>query len=134
MILSILKEKKFRKPKSRRKYLIEQLDKIMSIRVRTRDGYQCQRCGHTPMNKGDVAHHHLFTKTRLSTRWILENGVTLDFKCHRWAHSAGEEFREWARKRMGAKAYDALYLRSQMRASFKECDLEWLLRDMKGAL
>jgi hypothetical protein len=33
---------------------------------------------------------------------------------------------------MGEAAYRQLYLRSQMRASFKEADLEMMLWDMRG--
>ena len=127
-ILSIFKQKK--RKRSRRAYLIEALDKITSVRVRTRDGYECRVCGGQKQT-GRVYHHHIFTKIRLSTRWKLENGVTLCIHCHRWAHSAGEEFRAWVISWMGQKEYDALYLKSQMRGGFKEIDLVWLLREMR---
>jgi hypothetical protein len=125
-ILSIFKEKK--KPQSRRKRLIKALDDLMSKQVRERDSCRCRKCG-----RERVYHHHIFTKTRLSTRWDISNGVSLCFHCHRWAHAAAEEFRKWVLTWMPLKDYDALYIKSQMRAGFKEIDLEWLLKDMRRA-
>lgn len=130
-ILSLFKTPRKHKTKSRRRYLIAQLDTLMSIKVRTRDEYRCRRCGKRAENKGEVAHHHIFTKTRLTTRWIPENGVTFCFHCHRWAHAAGEEFREWVLSFMPEAEYRRLYILSQMRGGFKECDLELLLWDMR---
>jgi hypothetical protein len=61
----------------------------------------------------------------------LENGVSLCFHCHRWAHSAGEEFRAWVLTWMPQGEYDQLYLWSQMRGGFKTIDLEWMLIEAK---
>jgi len=134
-ILSLFKTKP---KKSRRAYLIAQIDAIMSKRVRERDGHCCRHCGRVRGvygrydKKGHVFHHHIFTKARLSTRWTLENGVTLCYYCHQWAHAAGEEFREWVLGWYGEAQYEALYIKSQFRASFKECDLEMLLKLMRS--
>lgn len=132
MILSILKDKK--KKRSRRSYLIGQLDSITSKLVRTRDGYRCRKCGKLAVIKGDVAHHHIFTKTRFPTRWMPENGVCLCFRCHRWAHSAGEEFRRWVVSWMGQAEYDQLYLWSQTRGGFREWDMEMMLKEARGSM
>ena len=125
----------FKTPKrktSRRSYLIKALDDLMSLKVRERDHHACRKCG-VKKQGGRVYHHHLMTKTRLTTRWIMENGVTLCFWDHRWAHSAPEEFRAWVLSWMPEKQYNELYLRSQMRGGYKEIDLEWLIRDLKKA-
>ena len=129
-VLSLFKQPKPKK--SRRSYLIKALDDLMSIKVRERDSYRCRRCLRPAENHGDVAHHHIFTKTRLTTRWDERNGLTLDFKCHRWAHAAGEEFRCWVLSWMAEAEYDALYIKSQMRGGFKTVDLEWMLKDMRN--
>jgi len=134
-ILTLLKTKPKR---SRRAYLIAQIDAIMSLRVRERDNYTCRKCGQNRSaygrfgEKGHVFHHHIFTKSRLPTRWIPENGVSLCYFCHRWAHSAGEEFREWILSWMDQGEYDQLYLWSQTRGGYRENDLEWLLKEMRG--
>ena len=124
--------KKSIQKKSRRSSLIKALDALVSRQVRERDGYRCRKCG-VNRSGGRVYHHHIFTKIRLTTRWDLKNGVTLCFYCHRWAHSAGEEFREWVLTWMPAAEYESLYLKSQMHGGYKECDLEWLLIEMRRA-
>ena len=131
-VLSLFKTPKPKK--SKRGALIKALDDLTSIKVRERDGYRCRRCGRVAINKNDVAHHHIFTKTRLTTRWDERNGVTLDFHCHRWAHAAGEEFRRWVLSWMSQAEYDALYIKSQMRGGFKIVDLEWLCSFMRSRL
>ena len=115
-----------KKQKSRRASLRKALDIEMSKQVRKRDNHRCRRCG-----KETVYHHHIFTKTRLTTRWDMKNGVSLCFFCHRWAHSAAEEFRQWVLSWMSQTEYDKLYLRSQMRGGYKEIDLMWLLKRLK---
>ncbi len=115
-----------KKTKSRRNSLKKALDVEMSKRVRERDKHRCRKCG-----RERVYHHHILTKTRLTTRWDMENGISLCYHCHKWAHAAAEEFREWVLSWMSQEEYDKLYLRSQMRGGFKETDLMWLLTDMR---
>jgi len=71
------------------------------------------------------------TKIRLTTRFLIENGVTLCFHDHRWAHAAPEEFRQWILTWMETVEYEKLYLKSQQRGGYKTCDLEWLLKMMR---
>jgi hypothetical protein len=125
-IISLFKPVK--KKSSPRSLLIRKLDALQSKKVREIAGHRCQRCGKT----SQVYHHHLFTKTRLSTRWNVANACVLCFFCHRWAHSAGEEFRHWVLTWMPEKEYDALYLKSQMRGGYKDADLIWLYNYMKN--
>jgi hypothetical protein len=125
-ILSIFKTKKKR---SRRAYLIKCLDDLVSKQVRERDGHRCRKCG-----RERVYHHHVFgKKAHPSTRWVLENGISLCYHCHVSAHASQEDFRRWVMGWMGEKAYEVLYIRAQMRTSFKTIDLEWLLKDMRRA-
>ncbi len=128
-ILTLFKEKP-RKKGSRRRYLIGQLDKITSERVRKRDGYICRKCG-----RDQVGNHHIFGKAaHPATRWELDNGLSLCFFCHRDAHASPEDFRRWVLSWMGEAAYEALYVKAQMRTSFKEVDLEWMLKELRGGL
>lgn len=126
MVLSIFKEKK---KKSRRAYLLKALDSIVSKIVRERDGHRCRKCGRT-----SCFHHHIFgKKAHPATRWNKDNGISLCFHCHRDAHASPEDFRRWVLSWMGEREYEALYVRAQMRCSFKEVDLEMLLWEMRKA-
>jgi len=126
-ILSLFKQPKPKK--SRRVYLIKALDDLVSRQVRERDGHRCRKCG-----RHRVFAHHIFgKKAHPSTRWTLENLLSVCFGCHRDAHASPEDFRRWVISWMGEKEYEALYVRAQMRTSFKEIDLEWMLKDMRRA-
>jgi hypothetical protein len=127
LILSLFKTPKAKK--SRRKYLIGQLDRIMSLKVRKRDRNCCKKCGCTP-----CYHHHIFGKAaHPSTRWEISNGVAVCYHCHVSAHASPEDFRRWVLSWMGEREYEALYVKAQMRMKYREVDLEWILKQMKGA-
>jgi len=84
-------------------------DKLWALAVKDRDNYQCQRCLSMPDSKGLHA-HHIFTRSRRSTRHMLSNGVSLCFGCHRWAHSNPLDFHELMRSEvfLGPEQYDEL--------------------------
>lgn len=125
--LSLFKQPK--RKKSRKAQLIKALDDLVSKQVRERDGHRCRKC-----NRESVYHHHIFgKKAHPSTRWVLQNGISLCFHCHRDAHASPEDFRRWIISWMGEKSYESLYIKAQMRTSFKVCDLELLLWSMRRA-
>jgi hypothetical protein len=70
--------------------------------VKARDEFTCRRCGRM-YQQGDraIQAHHLFTRTRRSTRYDLENGVTLCTGCHRWVHANPADARDWAQREVG---------------------------------
>ena len=124
-VLSLLKQPK--QKKSRKAYLVKCLDDLVSRQVRERDFHRCRKCG-----RERVYHHHIFgKKAHPATRWVLENGISVCFFCHRDAHASPEDFRRWVIGWMGEPEYEALYIRAQMRTSFKEVDLDWLLKDFR---
>ena len=84
-------------------------DKAWATAVKDRDNYQCQRCLNMPNPQGLHA-HHIFTRSRRSTRHVLRNGIALCMGCHRWAHSNPLEFHELMRSEMhlGEVEYDEL--------------------------
>jgi hypothetical protein len=83
-------------------------DKVWADAVKDREAWTCQRCGarHTVGSRGMNA-HHIWTRSRRSTRLSLLNGVALCVGCHRWAHANPLEFHDLARAWLGAE-YDAL--------------------------
>jgi 5-methylcytosine-specific restriction endonuclease McrA len=83
-------------------------DKLWALAVKERDNYQCQRCLSMPDPKGLHA-HHIFTRSRRSTRHLLRNGISLCFGCHRWAHSNPLDFHELMRSVfLGETEYEEL--------------------------
>lgn len=89
-------------------------DRDWSRRVRERDRYMCRRCEvHYLANSTALHAHHIFTRSRKATRHDLDNGVSLCYGCHMWAHKNPLEFHEWAEKQLGEDAYDVLQARSR---------------------
>lgn len=89
-------------------------DQAWAALVKTRDAYTCRRCLR-PFPEGErrgLHAHHVFTRSRRSTRHMVQNGVSLCFGDHRWAHSNPLEFHDWIRGELGPAEYDHLRLLS----------------------
>ena len=89
-------------------------DAKWSRMIRARAGYKCQRCG-SPHATNSMGLHaaHIFTRSIKRTRHDPANGVCLDYGCHSFFHRNPLEFHAWARKKIGARKYDALELRAR---------------------
>jgi 5-methylcytosine-specific restriction endonuclease McrA len=89
------------------------LDNKWSKAVLERDNNICQKCLddririHQP-----VSPHHVFYRRYLSTRWVVDNGITLCISHHRWAHDKPNEFKEWWIDRVGEEKAEELRLKS----------------------
>ena len=85
------------------------LDKLWSKAVKVRAGYKCER---NPSHKSDTTKslnsHHLFTRSAMSTRWSMMNGICLCVGCHRYAHREPLDFHEWVKGYKGEDWYNAL--------------------------
>ena len=92
------------------KIKMKQQDLLWADLVKERDDYTCQHCFKVyPEGQRRGLHaHHIFTRTRRSTRWMLENGITLCFYHHAWAHENPLEFHELMKDRLGWENYDEL--------------------------
>lgn len=100
-----------------RKSLIKKLDKLFSDVIRERAEWQCQRCLRSFMKgAGGLQCAHIFTRSRLSTRWDIENAVALCGGCHLyWAHKYPYDFYEWIeRDVLGTERFKALRTRSNL--------------------
>jgi 5-methylcytosine-specific restriction endonuclease McrA len=86
-------------------------DRAWAKAVKQRDKGTCRRCEKVPDPRGLHA-HHIFTRSRRSTRHDLENGVSLCYGDHRWAHSNPLEFHAWMQHELGMEAYLELKKRS----------------------
>jgi hypothetical protein len=116
MIKSLLKPQKLkkikRKKKSERQKWTQKNDSLHSLTIRTRDNFKCQKEGCNA--SGNHMHcAHIFTRSRLSTRWNLDNAITLCYYHHLlWAHREPVEFTLWCIERLGKKKFEELRKKS----------------------
>ena len=84
--------------KASRKTLKRNLDNVTREIIRLRDEYTCQRCGkrYSPDNaKGSLDWSHIYSRTRLSMRWLLLNGILMCCGCHKWWHDNPTDSGKW---------------------------------------
>jgi hypothetical protein len=92
-------------------------DREWSDKVKERDGYICQRCGHG-IARGRVEAHHAFKRGKAGTRLDVDNGITLcagpmTNDCHGWAEDSPQDFAAWFRGRIGSVKFEALREKSE---------------------
>lgn len=96
---------------------ISKADAIVSLYVRTRDNWTCQRCGKydppTDYEKSALQNSHYFGRTKKSVRFDEENCDTLCFGCHRiWEKEDREAYRDFKINQLGQKTFDLLTARA----------------------
>ena len=89
--------------------MTKKLDKVCSDIIRAR-GY-CVKCGGSG---GQLQTAHIFSRKNRAVRWDLDNLLTLDAKCHFWAHQNPIFFTEWVKEYLGEYQYSALKYRALM--------------------
>ncbi len=95
-------KKKSKKLTSERKKSKAVLDKEWALKVKERDGFRCVYCN----DNKSLNSHHIFSRNNLSTRFDLDNGITLCAKHHIFsnefsAHKTPTEFTYWLEKLKG---------------------------------
>lgn len=84
------------------------LDTLWSEIIKLRAGNKCEYCGKTTY----LNSHHIFSRSNMSVRWDLENGVCLCAGHHMLsnfsAHKSPLEFAEWLRETRGEEWYTKL--------------------------
>ena len=85
--------------------------------VKARDNHTCQRCNSYLPNSKGLHNAHCFSRGKWNTRFDLENCDSACYGCHRYWDSHKEEHKDWKRKQLGNKKYDALVLRSNQRGN-----------------
>ena len=105
-------EKKKRRKKSERTLMIEKLDRLWSIAVRTRDRFQCQKSP-CPAHGKYMHGAHIWERGNMLVRWDVDDGITMCYYHHlHWAHRKPLEFAEWIKERIGSRKYYALRKKS----------------------
>lgn len=91
------------------KSIDEKLDDAWSLLVKLIAGEKCEYCGvPTPLNS-----HHIYSRSKRSTRWLPENGCCLCVAHHTFssgfsAHKTPTEFVEWIKEKRGLEWYENL--------------------------
>ena len=98
------------------KIVMKKADLEWAESVKERDDWICQKCGtYKPEgNRQGIAAHHIFGRSRQRTRHTLDNGISLCFACHMWAHQNPFEFHDMMKSRLGSDEYDELHRQSLM--------------------
>lgn len=74
----------------------DKADKLWSLAVRLRDNWTCRRCNKKYKEKALGYHpHHIFTRSKFSTRFDLDNGLGLCSTCHDFAGEHPHDFKDW---------------------------------------
>ena len=122
-----------KKKKSNRKTLRKQLDKIWAEVVKKRANNICEykTCKKTTY----LNTHHIFSRSNLSVRWNLGNGICLCSGHHTLtndsAHKNPIEFIEWLKQKRGEKWYNELRLEANQVKKWTDVELESLLEALK---
>ena len=97
------------------KIRITELDRLFSLYIRTRDGWQCQRCfkQFTPPTNG-LHCSHIFSRARKATRFALENCISWCYGCHSYMDRTPEAKYAWYIKKFGQTRFDRLRLRANI--------------------
>ena len=101
--------------KKKKKITDKVLDDLWSLRVKERDGFKCVVCGKT----SGLNSHHIYSRSNFSTRWDINNGVTLCVSHHVFgnelsAHKTPTEFTEWLIEKYGKPFLDDLKRRKSI--------------------
>lgn len=85
------------------------LDDLWALKVKERDGFACVVCGKT----SGLNSHHIYSRSNYSTRWDINNGVTLCVSHHVFgnelsAHKTPTDFSDWLVHKYGRLFIDDL--------------------------
>jgi len=136
------KDKK-KKEKSK-KYYIKLLDHWWSIQIKTHDNYTCVWCGkkHNEIIKKQISKDvfrdskvmiqaaHIISRKKWSTKWDLDNGISLCAKCHLFTQpNAPVEFTFLMIKLFGYKKLLNLIERSKKKVEYSLDEYIQMCRD-----
>lgn len=88
--------------------------------IMKRDGYKCRVCSRIDSKNP----HHIFTRSRKSTKFLLENGINLCYSHHAGsaqmsAHKTPRDFERWLLRQVFTdKQYNDLELTSRLTQKF----------------
>lgn len=116
-----------------KKGLDKALDDAWALLVKLKAGMRCEvpNCNKTPLNS-----HHIYSRSKKSTRWHVPNGICLCVGHHVFsstfsAHKTSYEFSKWLDKYKGKDYMERLELRANTTSKLFKFEKELLLEELK---
>lgn len=108
------------------------LDKAWAKAVKKRAGGKCEYCGTTR----NLNSHHIFSRSKASTRWLVDNGVCLcvshhTFSSHFSAHKTPTEFHIWLEEKKGRQFIDILRIKAASKHKYTAFEKQILLSELE---
>ena len=116
----------------KRKGVNGKLDDAWSYLVKILADKKCAKCGKTT----HLNSHHIYSRSKFSTRWDLMNGICLCSGCHVLsstfsAHKTPFEFKDWFEKEYGVDHVNELMQRANTHRHWTKHEKERLLEELK---
>tara|TARA_R110002020_G_scaffold297267_6_gene513050 strand:+ start:698 stop:1078 length:381 start_codon:yes stop_codon:yes gene_type:complete len=112
------------------KSIEKQLDLKWSLLVKLRAGNKCEFCGTTK----NLNSHHIYSRAKKSTRWSVDNGVSLCVGHHignKWsAHKSPMDFGRWLEKVKGTDFINLLSLKANSTSKLHLFEKEIMLQKL----
>ena len=108
------------------------LDLAWAKLVKLRAGMKCEVCSKTtPLNS-----HHIFSRSKKSTRWHVQNGICLCVGCHVFsskfsAHKTPLEFIDWLYKHKGEDYVMRLRIKAYTPSKMYDFEKTVLLQELE---
>ena len=117
---------------SKKKGIDNKLDFAWAKLVKLRAGMKCEYCGTTTKQ---LHSHHIYTRSKKSTRWDVQNGICLCAGHHVLssafsAHKTPIEFTEWYYNYKGVDYVDRLRLKANSTSKLFKFEKELLLKNL----
>jgi hypothetical protein len=111
--------------KTKRSTIKNKLDKLFSIRVRSRG--VCERCG---KDDGTLQTSHIYSRSNLSVRWSEINAFCFCAGCHWWWHKNPLEAQEFTLEKLGKIDYNRLKREANSIKKWTDSQLLELINDL----
>ena len=107
------------------------LDDAWSLLVKLEAGNKCEVCG----KKDYLNSHHIYSRSKKSTRWYVPNGLCLCVGHHVFssifsAHKTPLEFTEWLINYRGQNKIDILRIKANSISKLHKFEKELLLKEL----
>lgn len=114
-----------------KKGLEGKLDIAWALLVKHRAGFRCEVC----KKRNNLNSHHIYSRSKKSTRWHVQNGICLCVGCHVFsstfsAHKTPLEFTYWLEDYKGKDYIQRLQLRANSISKLGKFEKGILLQEL----